>query len=74
MARVVWMTFAVTLVVWKANALAITVWCAYAQVFLVQCRMGADIRRLGGEYLASLRSERLDFSVAYLASGRRIFS
>jgi len=32
--------------------------------------MCADMRRPGGEYLASLRSERLDVSVAYLASGR----
>ena len=70
MARVVRTTFAVTLVVRKANALAISVWCTYAQAFLVRSGMCADMRRPGGEYLASLRSERLDVSVAYLVSGR----
>jgi len=70
MARVVWTTFAVTLLVRKANALAISVWCTYAQAFLIRSGMYSDIRRPGGEYLASLRSECLDVSVVYLASGR----
>jgi len=54
----------------KANALPISVWCAYAWVFLVRRGMCADTYRLGAVYLARLRSERLDVSVAYLASGR----
>ena len=69
-ARVVRTTFAVTLVVRKPNALAISVWCTYARAFLVRSGMCADMCRPGSEYLASLRSEPLDVSVTYLASGR----
>jgi len=69
-ARVVRTTFAVALVVRKANVLAISVWCTYAQAFLVRSGMCADMCRPGSEYLASLRSEPLDVSVTYLASGR----
>jgi len=59
-----------TLVIRKANALAISVWCTYAHMFLIRSGMCTDMRRPVGEYLASLRSECLDISVAYLASGR----